>query len=58
MNAIRCSHSAGFTLVEAIMVIVITGVIAGMVAVYDVLALAWQALAETAAGIPGAGRAN
>ena len=32
--------------------------LAGMVAVYDTLALAWQALAETAAGIPGAGRAN
>ena len=32
--------------------------LAGMVAVYDALALAWQALAATAAGIPGAGRAN
>ena len=34
MNTTRYARSAGFTLVEAIMVIVITGVIAGMVAVF------------------------
>ena len=34
MGTLRYTRSAGFTLVEAIMVIVITGVIAGMVAVF------------------------